>query len=260
MKIAIGYGSLPNRLSVAGRLALAREAGLEGVELVQFPTLDEAQRVGDLAHNAGLEVPSLMCSTHWHFPLSSTDEEIREKGVEGVAQGLRQAQAVGAAVLLVVPGVVTEDVSYKAAYENAGRSLRELLPVAEETGVVMALENVWNRFLLSPLELRTFIDGFESDYVQAYFDTGNVMLTGYPHHWIEVLKKRIRAVHIKDFDAKENRFVGLLQGTVDFPRIMAALHGVGYNGYLTAEVTPYKQFPEQFVRDTAAQLAQIAKA
>ncbi len=260
MKKAICYGSLPNKRSDREKVALAREAGLEAVELHQYPTIAEAERVAGLVQEAGLEIASLMCMTHWGSPLSATDEETRTKGVEGVAEALRQAQAIGTDVVLVVPGVVTEDVSYKAAYGISRRSLEELLPVAEETGVMMALENVWNRFLLSPLEMRDFIDSFGSPLVQAYFDVGNILLYGYPHHWVEALGTRIKRVHVKDFDANTRQFVGLLQGSVDFPRVMAALRGVGYDSYITAELSTYKQYPEQFVYDTAAQLEAIVRS
>lgn len=260
VKKAICYGSLPGKLSDREKTALAKEAGLDAVELHQYETIAEAERVAEIAREAGLEIASLMCMTHWGSPLSSTDEEVRAKGVEGVADALRQARAIGTEVVLVVPGVVTEDVSYKAAYEISRRSLQELLPVAEETGVIIALENVWNRFLLSPLEMRDFVDGFQSPLVQAYFDVGNILLYGFPHHWIEVLGTRIKRVHVKDFDSNTRQFVGLLQGSVDYPRVMAALRGVGYDGYITAELSAYRQYPEQFVRDTAAQLAQIVRS
>jgi hexulose-6-phosphate isomerase len=259
VKKAICYGSLPGKLLDREKAALAKEAGLDAVELNQCGTTAEIEKIAGVMREAGLEIASVMCMTHWGSPLSSTDEEVREKGVAGVAEALRQAQAVGTDVVLVVPGVVTEDVSYKAAYGNSRRSLEELLPVAEQTGVIMALENVWNRFLLSPLEMRDFIDSFKSPLVQAYFDVGNIIAYGYPHHWIEALGKRIKRVHIKDFDASTRQFVGLMQGSVDFPRVMSALRGVGYSGYITAEVPAYKQYPEQFVRDTAAQLDQIVQ-
>ncbi len=260
MKKAICYGSLPGKLLDREKVALAAEAGLDAVELHQYPTLAEAEKVAEIVREAGLEIASIMCMTHWGSPLSSTDEEVRTKGVAGVAEALRQAKAVGTDVVLVVPGVVTEDVSYKAAYEISRRSLQELLPVAEETGVIMALENVWNRFLLSPLEMRDFIDSFGSPLVQAYFDVGNILLYGFPHHWVEALGTRIKRVHVKDFDNNSQQFVGLLQGNVDYPRVMAALRGVGYGGYITAELSAYKQYPEQFVRDTAAQLEAIVRS
>lgn len=257
MKKAICYGSLPKGRSDRERLELAKEAGLDGVELHQYDSIPEAEKVAEIARELGIEVHSVMSGTHWKLPLSSTDEQIRRQGVEGIASGLRQAEAVGAGTLLVVPGVVTEDVSYAAAWEISRRSLEEVLPVAEETGVVMAIENVWNKFLLSPLEMRDFIDQFDSPLVQAYFDVGNILLYGYPHHWIEVLGSRIKKVHIKDFEVATRNFVGLFQGDVDYPRAINALRGIGYDDYLTAELSPYKQFPEQFVLDTGTQLEQL---
>ena len=149
---------------------------------------------------------------------------------------------------------VTEEVSYDTAYEVSQKSISELLPVAEELGITMCLENVWNKFLLSPLEMRDYIDSFNHTAVTAYFDVGNILLYGYPHQWIEILGDRIKKVHIKDFNVGTRQFVGLLQGDVDYRRVMAAFRDIGYDGYLTAELSAYSQFPEQFLYDTAAQM------
>lgn len=258
MKKSTTYGSMPSYLSVYERFALAKEAGLDGLQIPSFETQAEAEAAGQAATDNGLEISSVMGGTHWKLPLSSTDEEVREAGVEGIRRGLRVAKWSGTDCVLVVPGVVDEDTPYHAAYELAAKSIRELLPLAEELGVTMALENVWNKFLLSPLETRDFIDSFDSPLVQAYFDVGNILLYGYPHHWVEVLGRRIVRVHIKDFNTTTRQFVALLTGDVDFPRVMSALRGVGYDGWLTAELSPYRQFPELFVRETAAHLQAIA--
>jgi hexulose-6-phosphate isomerase len=257
VKKGICYDLLPTSLSEKARLELAKDSGFDGVELSQDADLQATVRRAELARDAGLEIASVMCTTHWSLPLSSTDEQVRRQGVAGAQAGLEQCHAIGAPVLLVVPGVVTEDVRYTAAYEIAQRSLRELAPIAESLGVIIAIENVWNKFLLSPKEMRDFIDSFETPFIQAYFDVGNILLYGYPHQWIEKLAGRIQKVHVKDFDVNTRQFVGLLQGSVDFPRVINALRGVGYDDYLTAEVTPYPQYPEQFVRDTGAQLNAI---
>jgi hexulose-6-phosphate isomerase len=132
-----------------------------------------------------------------------------------------------------------------------------LLPVAEDLGVTIALENVWNKFLLSPVEMRDFIDQFDSEHVAAYFDVGNILLYGYPVHWIEVLGERIVRVHVKDFNTESRTFVPLLTGSVDYPRVINALLGIGYDGWLTAELARYPQFPEQFVHDTSRHLQWI---
>lgn len=259
MKKSMTYSSLPSHMSIKERFALAKEAGLDGLEIPSFESQAEAEAAGQAAAEQGLEISSVMGGTHWKLPLSSTDENVRTAGVEGIAHALRVAKWAGTDCVLVVPGVVDEDTPYHAAYELATKSIRELLPLAEELGVIMALENVWNKFLLSPLEMRDFIDSFDSPFVQAYFDVGNILLYGYPHHWVEVLGRRIVRVHIKDFHTSTRQFVALLTGDVDYPRVMSALRGVGYNGWLTAELAPYRQFPELFVRETAAHLQAISE-
>jgi len=260
VKKAMYYGTISSKLPHRERLQFARDAGLDGVELGQFDSREETELVAAAAAEVGIEIHSVMAGTHWSLPLSSTDEEVREKGVEGVKGALQVARWAGADTVLVVPAVVTEDVSYAAAFELSKKSIRELLPTAEELGVCMALENVWNKFLLSPLEFRDYVDSFEHDLVQAYFDVGNILLYGYPHQWIDILGERIARVHVKDFDVNTKQFVGLLTGSVDYPRVVNALKGVGYDGYLTAELSPYRQYPNRFVEDTARHLDWIIKS
>jgi hexulose-6-phosphate isomerase len=260
VKKGIYFGTLPTSLPEERRLELVKEAGFDGVELPQSPEARTTEKLAEMARNVGLEISSMMCTTNWPSPISSPDESVRMEGVAGVKAGLEQAQAVGAEVLLVVPGLVNEDVRYSAAYEIAQRSLRELAPVAESAGVVMGIENVWNKFLLSPLEMRDFIDSIESPYVQAYLDVGNMLIWGYPHHWVEILAERIKKVHVKDFETNTRTFVGLLAGSVDFPRVMNALRGVGYDDYLTAEVSSYPQYPEQWIRDIGGQMEAIIRS
>ncbi len=254
MKTAICYGSPPEGISHQEWLQVHKDAGFDGIEIRQFDTLEEAQEVAQLSQDIGLEIHSVMGGTHWQLPLSVPDEQERLKGVEGIRRALKIASVAGTDTVLVVPGVVTEEVSYDQAYETSQRSIAELLPLAEELGITMCLENVWNKFLLSPLEMRDFIDEFNHPLVAAYFDVGNILLYGYPHHWIDILGSRIKKVHIKDFNVGTKQFVGLLQGSVDYPRVIAALREVGYDGYLTAELSPYSQFGRQFLYDTAAQL------
>ncbi|MGC9319955.1 MAG: sugar phosphate isomerase/epimerase family protein [Armatimonadota bacterium] len=254
MKKAMTLGSMPPEMSPAERFALAAEAGLDGLELTGVETQAQAEEARAAADGAGIEIASVMATSHWTLPLSSTDEAVRVEGVKGVEQSLRVADWAGTDVVLVVPGVVDENTQYHAAMDLATKSIGELVPTAEDLGVVIALENVWNKFLLSPLEMRDFIDQFDSPNVRAYFDVGNILLYGYPVHWIEVLAERIVRVHIKDFDVNARQFVALLTGSVDYPRVINALRGVGYDGWLTAELSRYSQFPEQFVHDTAAHL------
>jgi hexulose-6-phosphate isomerase len=248
------YGSLPPKLPPRKKLQLAKDAGLDGVEIPAFSTQKETEEVRAIAEEVGIGIHSVMGGTHWQLPLSSTDEGVRLKGVDGIKHALHVAKWSGAGVVLVVPGVVTADDSYEAVYDLSRKSIRELLPIAEELGVVMAIENVWNKFLLSPMEMRDYIDDFAHELVKAYFDVGNILLYGFPHHYVETLGRRIVKVHIKDFDVTQRQFVPVLTGDVDFPRFVNALKGIGYTDYLTAELSPYRQFPEQLVYDTSAHL------
>lgn len=228
--------------SMQDKFALAAEAGLDGLELVGVDTQAAAEDARAAADAAGIEIASVMATSHWQLPLSSTDEAVRVEGVRGVEQSLRVAQWAGTDVVLVVPGVVNENCAYHAALDLATKSLRELLPLATELGVTIALENVWNKFLLSPLEMRDFIDSFGSAAVGSYFDAGNVLLTGYPEHWISILGPRIVRVHVKDFKKSVGTaagFVDMLEGDVDFQAVRTALERIGYDGYVTAEMLPY---------------------
>ncbi|MBM3498463.1 MAG: sugar phosphate isomerase/epimerase [Armatimonadetes bacterium] len=248
------YGSLPPKMTPRQKLQLAKDAGLDGVEIPAFETREETEKVREVAESVGIEIHSVMGGTHWQLPLSSTDEAVRLKGVEGIRHALHVAKWSGAGVVLVVPGVVTADASYEAVYDLSRKSLRELLPTAEELGIVIAIENVWNKFLLSPMEMRDYIDGLKHELVKAYFDVGNILIYGFPHHYVETLGRRIVKVHIKDFNVGQRQFVPVLTGDVDFPRFVNALKGIGYSDYLTAELPPYPQFPEQLVYDTSAHL------
>ncbi len=257
MKKAICYSSVLSSEDHRQRLSVVKDAGFDGIEAPQFDTIQEAEDVAGIANEIGLEIHSVMGGTHWQMPLSEPDEEARRRGVAGIEKALHQAAAMGAETVLVVPGVVNTDVSYEQAYEVSQKSIRELLPIAEELNIMMCLENVWNKFLLSPLEMRDYIDSFNSPLVQAYFDVGNILLYGYPEQWIKILGPRIKKVHIKDFNVGTGQFVGLLQGDVDYPKVMATFRSIGYDGYITAELSPYSQFPKQFVYDTAAQMDAI---
>jgi hexulose-6-phosphate isomerase len=172
------------------------------------------------------------------------------------------AAAVGTDAVLVIPGAVDiffnpamPVVDYQDCMSRARDGIAAVLPAAEKAGVRMGIENVWNRFLLSPLELVRFIDQFESRFVGSYFDVGNVMLTGYPEQWIRALGKRIARVHFKDFKRAAGTvagFVDILSGDVNWPEVVAALKEVGYDGFCTAEMIPhYTHHPEVMIENTA---------
>ncbi len=229
-------------LSVAKKFELLRDAGFAGVEVPSAMSQAEVLAARDAA---GLEIPSVVISTHWAKPLSSPSPADREIGLNGLLQGLRDAKAYGAKSVLLVPGAVKKDVSYTDAYTRSITEIKKAVPLAEELGVAIAIENVWNAFLLSPLEAAAYVDSFKSPMVRWHFDVGNVVNTGWPQHWIQVLGPRIAAVHVKEYSRKlrdeKGPYAGfkveLLEGDSDWPAVMAAFDAIPYSGWLIAEHT-----------------------
>jgi hexulose-6-phosphate isomerase len=244
MKKAIWTGGFPGETPMRERFELAVETGFDGVELVLDDALVAAEatlvELGELARRT-VPIHSLMCG--FSRRLGSADAAERAEAADQVRRAIRAARVVGADTLLVIPAVVTERVGSERAWELGQAGLRAVLPAAEEAGVTLAVENVWNRFLLSPLEMRAFVDEANHPLVRVYMDVGNVLAFGFPEQWIEILGRRIARVHLKDFRRKVGNiegFVDLLEGDVDWPAVMAALRRAGYDGWLTSEVSPYR--------------------
>lgn len=232
---------------------LAKKNGFEAVEvaiaedgpLTPQSTPDDCRRIVEQAHDSGIQISSLASGLGWQYPMTTDDEATRRKGIELTAQSLRAAQWLGLDTILCVPGGVGAEfiegfkgAPYEVAYANALAALSELKPVAEETGVAIGIENVWNKFLLSPLEMRDFVDEIGSSQVGVYFDAGNVILTGYPEQWITILGERIKRVHFKDFKRDVGNldgFCDLLEGDVDYAAVMKALRAIGYDRSVVAE-------------------------
>jgi hexulose-6-phosphate isomerase len=227
--------------------------GFEGVELAiglkglvtPQSTEQDCRSLAERAGAAGIRISSLASGLGWQFPMSADDPEIRRKGVEMVRRSLYAASWLGVRAVLVVPGMLApigsdarEHVPYDVALARMREGIAELAPVAEELGVVIGVENVWNRVLLSPLEMRDFIDGFSSPGVGAYLDVGNMILCGYAEDWVRILGRRVCAVHFKDFKRSVGTLAGfcdLLEGDVNYPAVMRALRDVGYEGPCVAE-------------------------
>jgi len=273
MKKGMCWGGLPSGLSIEERLDLAAKAGFDGIEpriadpgsgdLVNADSTDaDLANVVRMAKDRGLEICSVMgggVSVRVH-PFVSDDPSERAQGKDAIRRALHITAALDAGVLLLVPHWVNDAVRYDHCYDRAKEALQELGPEAEKLGVIIGVENVWNKFLLSPIEFARFVDEVGSPAVQAYFDVGNVLVWGYPYHWIEILGERIKRVHIKDFKTDINNargFAQLLNGDVDWPRVMAALRSIGYDGWVTAEVGLYKFFPVESVYDTATAMDRI---
>jgi len=277
MKKSISIWSFQNK-TLEESMDLAKKAGYEGIELA----LDETGRTGltatpeDLAkikayaEKTGLALPSVATGLYWSYPFTSNDEAVREKAVEIAEKQLEMAKALGADTILIVPGAVDipwvdnfDAIPYDIAYERALTGFNRIKSKAEALKIHVGIENVWNQFLLSPLEMRDFVDKINSPYVGVYFDVGNVVAMGRPEHWIKILGSRIRKVHFKDYKRSVGTlsgFVDLLAGDVDWPAVTAAFKEIGYDDWATAEMIPaYTHYPEQIIYNTCEAMKQILK-
>lgn len=277
MKKAISIWSFAGG-SIKDNIKTAYKAGYEGIEL----SLDESgdickdSRDEDIlaikkyADDTGIRIHSLATGLYWSYSLTSSDKAIREKAMHIFKRQLEIAHVIGADAILVIPGYVGVDfisgcevVPYDEAYDMALDAVRSMKGLAEELKVDIGIENVWNKFLLSPLEMRDFIDKIDSERVGAYFDVGNVIYSGYPEHWIKILGKRIKKVHFKDYRSEAGGlygFVDLLSGDVNWPGVVKALDEADYTGYVTAEMLPpYKYHPEQIIFNTFESMKKILR-
>lgn len=233
---ACQFNMLPKELPDAEKFALAKKCGFEGVEVTGvIEDAAKARELGALARQAGVPIHSLSYGG-WNAPLSDPRPEVVEKGLAGMEAALRSAKILGAEVVLLVPAVVTEEVTYGQAYSRSQQNIRKLLPLAEELKVTIAVENVWNKFLLSPLEFARYVDEFDSPWLRAYIDVGNMILFGFAQDWLRTIGKRIVRVHLKDFKRQGYEWTNLLEGDVNWPQVRKALAEIGYRGYLTTEL------------------------
>ncbi len=238
IKKAVLYSMLPKDIALPDRFKLAVDCGFEEMEVQQIDDPKEAEAIKRAADQAKLPIHSVMCMTHWKYPLSSGDPSVVSQCVEGVKTSIRNAKLWGAETVLLVPAVVNPQTTYKDAWTRSQAEIRKLIPFAAEHKVIIAVEEVWNKFLLSPLEFANYVDSFKSPWVKAYFDVGNVVLFSYPQDWIRTLGKRIVKLHIKDFSFKnlDARFVALREGEIDWKEIYTALADIGYKGSATVEL------------------------
>ncbi|MBN2456680.1 MAG: TIM barrel protein [Sedimentisphaerales bacterium] len=230
---ALKIGMLPKELPDAEKFKLAKRCGFEGIDGIPVSDRSRAEKQAELARNIGVPIHGLVYG--WWPPFDAKAEVIK-KSLEEMEKALRCANVMGATTVLLVPTKVTETFRYADAYEQSQKHIRRLLPLAKEMGVIIAVENVWNKFLLSPLEFARYIDELESPYARAYFDTGNVIIDGYAQDWIRTLGKRIVKLDLKDFRRKDYKWTNLGDGDVNWPEVCQSLNEVGFEGYMTAEL------------------------
>jgi L-ribulose-5-phosphate 3-epimerase len=240
IKKGIMWATVGLKGSVLEKMAAIKDAGFDGVEMMGGMDQDEVVSARD---KTGLVIPSVCNAAHWAKPLSDPSPAVREEGLASLKQALKDAKRYGATSVLLVPAVVNKDVSYPDAYTRSQAEIRKAIPLAEELGVKIAIENVWNQFLLSPLEAARYVDEFNSPAVGWHFDVGNVVTYGWPEQWVRILGKRIQKLHIKEYSRKKRDKEGLwagfkvpfLEGDNNWPAVMKALDEIGYNGWGIAE-------------------------
>lgn len=255
---------------------LAKDARFDGVELALSEagpvnigsTKSDIDKIRKSAKSFDIELYSLACELYWVYSLTSDSAEERTMAKSVVIKQLEIASWLGADTILVVPGHVSVSfapdlgvITYKNAYERSLEAFCELAPYAEKLGINIGIENVWNKFLVSPVELNDFIEKIASPCVGSYFDVGNILYNGYPEHWIEILGDKIKKVHFKDYRIEAGNlsgFVDLLSGDVDYPAVISELKKAGYDGYVTAEMLPpYKNYPETLIYNTSLSMDKI---
>jgi len=234
------WGSIGVGGTILEKFQSAKQAGFEGVEPMSHLNRDEVLKARDLT---GLSISSVCAALHWKLKLSDPDPKVREEGLAAFRIALEDAKVYGADAVLLVPGTVSETVSYDECWKRSSEEIKKVIPYAEKLKVKIAVENVWNNFLLSPMEAVNYVDQFKSPIVGFYFDCGNILAYGWPEQWIKILGKRIAKVHIKEYSRKiadkQGKGAGfnvkLQEGDVNWPAVMKALDEVGYHGWTTIE-------------------------
>ncbi|HWA84289.1 MAG TPA: sugar phosphate isomerase/epimerase family protein [Fimbriimonadaceae bacterium] len=263
-------GGLEGTLDVYEALRLAKEHGFQAIEfgigdsgaLHLGTTEEECRRIRAKAGEMGIATPSVASGLYWDRALGDGDPAKRAKAKDDLERMIRIASWLGAKTLLTIPGAVEvfflperPIYPYDQVLQHAVEGLKAVLPTAAQFQVRLGIENVWNKFLLSPAEMAWFIDQFESPWIGAYVDVANVLLYGYPEQWLRVLGKRVVGIHFKDFRKAVGTidgFVDILEGDVNWPEVMSAIREIGYDGPIPAEMIPgYKHHPMVRIANTS---------
>ena len=247
---------LPEKLSYRDRFKLARDVGFEVAQVPTETDAVKAEEIKKAADSSGIHIDSVMNTDHWKYPLSSSDRAVVEKSLAGMRTSLHNAKLWGSDAVLLVPAVVDAKTSYHDAWQRSQKEIQSLIPLAEELKVIIAIEEVWNKFLLSPLEMARYIDEFQSPWIKAWFDVGNVVLYGYPQDWIHTLGKRIVKVHLKDFKREKDGYawVNLGDGKVDWSAVRQAFADIGYSG---SAITELDGGDESYLSDVSGRIDRL---
>ena len=242
-KKSLKFGMIKTEGTVLEKFKLVKSLGFDGVEMNSPNDLNDEEII-NARDETGIAIPGVVNSVHWKKPMSHDDPTVRAECTESMIHALHACKKYGGTTVLLVPAVVSESVSYADAWERSTEEIKKILPVAEETGIKIAIENVWNNFLLSPLEAARYIDQFESKMIGWYMDIGNIVRYGWPNQWITTLGSRILKIDIKDYSRTKQKEEGIWEGfkvklgdgDSDWPAVNKALAQVGYSGWGSAEV------------------------
>ena len=240
LKKGIMWGSIGVGKTILEKFQAAKQAGFDGLEPMSHLDRNEVLKARD---TTGLTISSVCDALHWKFLLSDPDPKVREEGVAALKVSLEDAKAYGCDTVLLVPGRVSETVGYDDCWKRTVEEIKKVIPLAEKLNVKIGIENVWNNFLLSPLEASSYVDQFQSKIIGFYFDVGNILVYGWPEQWIRILGPRIAKVHIKEFSRKiadkqgngAGFGVKLLEGDINWPVVMKALDDIGYHNWTSIE-------------------------
>lgn len=248
---AIMYATIGVKGSVLEKFTAVKAAGFTGVEAMSHMNQDEVVKA---YAETGLKPASVCCNTHWQKPLSHPDPKARQEGLEGLLHALKDAKRYGATSVLLVPGVVNKDVTYDQCFERSVIEIKKALPLAQETGVKIAIENVWNNFITEPKQAKDYLDAINSPLVGWHFDIGNTIRYSAPETWIPVLGKRIVKLHIKEFSKVKGFGVKLFEGDNNWPAIMKALEEAGYDGWGIVEQPGDQSKDAESMKDLAGRM------
>ncbi|MEX2113363.1 MAG: sugar phosphate isomerase/epimerase family protein [Pirellulales bacterium] len=239
LKKAVKFGMIKvPGASIEEKFNLIKSLGFQGVEF-DSPSDINRDEAASAQASTGITIHGVIDSVHWNTRLSDPDPAVRAKGVEALRTAIADAKFYGADTVLLVPGKVSnpETENYEQCYARSQQEIRKVLPQADEAGVKIAIEVVWNDFITTPEQLVEYVDAFRTPTVGAYFDCSNMLKYGVPPAaWIRKLGKRMLKFDFKGY-SHDKKWVAIGEGDEDWPEILKALDDVQYHGWATSEVS-----------------------